>query len=73
MSMTSGDQLTPRNKSYEEKFAERLAKRQAGRAPLKEGKVFEHGPAKFVFMFIIGFVIITHVAILIVMMASGMH
>ena len=37
------------------------------------GKVFEHGPAKFVFMFVIGFVVITHVAILIVMMASGMH
>ncbi|GAA0351639.1 hypothetical protein NE235_23330 [Actinoallomurus spadix] len=71
--LTTGDQPPARKKSYEEKFAERLAKRQAGRKPLKEGKVFEHGPAKFVFMFIIGFVIVTHVAILIVMMMSGMR
>jgi hypothetical protein len=69
----TGDQLAPRKKSYEEKFAERIAKRDAERGPLKEGKVFEHGPAKFLFMFIIGFVILTHVAILIVMMASGMR
>ncbi|GAB3970471.1 hypothetical protein GCM10029978_043810 [Actinoallomurus acanthiterrae] len=67
------EELAPRRKSYDEKFAERIAKREAQRRPLKEGKVFEHGPAKFVFMFIIGFVIITHVVILIVMMASGMH
>jgi hypothetical protein len=69
----SGDQVVPRKKSYEEKFAERIAKRDAARRPLKEGKVFEHGPAMFIFMFVIGFVILTHVAILIVMMASGMH
>ncbi|MCO6010661.1 hypothetical protein NE236_37460 [Actinoallomurus purpureus] len=69
----TGDQLVPRKKSYEEKFAERIAKRDAERGPLKDGKVFEHGPAKFLFMFIIGFVIVTHVAILIVMMASGMR
>ncbi|MEV0402173.1 hypothetical protein [Actinoallomurus sp. NPDC050550] len=67
------EELAPRKKSYEEKFAERIAKREAQRGPLKEGKVFEHGPAKFVFMFIIGFVIVTHVVILIVMMASGMR
>lgn len=60
-------------KSYEEKFAERIAKRQAKLGPLKEGKVFEHGPAKFLFIFIIGFVIITHLAILVVMMKSGLH
>jgi hypothetical protein len=61
------------DKSWEEKFAERVAQRQAKSGPLKEGKVFEHGPAKFLFIFIIGFVIITHIAILVVMMQSGMH
>lgn len=71
--MMTEEELAPRKKSYEEKFAERIAKREAQRGPLKEGKVFEHGPAKFVFMFIIGFVIVTHVVILIVMMASGMR
>jgi hypothetical protein len=60
-------------KSFDEKFAERIAKRQAKLGPLKEGKVFEHGPAKFLFGFIIGFVIIVHVVILVVMMALGMH
>jgi hypothetical protein len=71
--MMTGDEVVPRKKSYEEKFAERIARREAKRGPLEEGKVFEHGPAKFLFMFIIGFVILTHVAILIVMMASGMR
>lgn len=63
----------PPKKSYDEKFAERVAKRQAKLGPPKESKVFEHGPAKFLFIFIIGFVIITHVAILVVMMESGMR
>lgn len=62
-----------RKKSYEEKFAERVAKRQAKLGPPKEDKFFEHGPAKFVFFFIIGFVIITHLVILVVMMQSGMR
>jgi hypothetical protein len=69
----TGDDLVYRKKSFDEKFTERIAKRQAQRGSIKEGNVFEHGPAKFLFFFIIGFVIITHVAILIVMMASGMH
>lgn len=60
-------------KSYEDKFMERVAKRQAKLGPPKEGKVFEHGPAKFVFIFIIGFVIVTHLVILVVMMKSGVH
>jgi hypothetical protein len=71
--MMTEEELAPRKKSYEEKFAERIAEREARRGPLKEDKVFEHGPAKFLFMFIIGFVILTHVVILILMMASGMH
>lgn len=69
----TGEELAPRKKSYEEKFAERIAARQAKLRPLKEGKVFEHGPAKFLFIFVIGFVILTHLVILVVMMMSGMH
>lgn len=67
-----GEQVAPR-KTYEEKFAERMAVRQAALGPLKEGTVFEHGPAKFVFMFVLGFVVIAHVVVLIAMMASGVR
>jgi hypothetical protein len=31
-------------------FEERMAERQAQQAPLKEGRVSEHGPAKFRFV-----------------------
>jgi hypothetical protein len=68
-----GEEIVSQEKSWQEKFEERVAKQQAKRGPLKEGKVFEHGPAKFLFIFIIGFVVITHLAILVVMMQSGMH
>ncbi len=60
-------------KSYDERFMERIAKRQAALGPPKEGKVFEHGPARFLFLFIIGFVVLLHVVILAVMAASGTH
>lgn len=50
-----------------------MAERQAKLGPMKESKVFEHGPAKYLFIFIIGFVIITHLVILVVMMRSGLH
>lgn len=63
----------PPRESREEKFMERVAKRQAKLGPMKEGKVFEHGPAKFLFIFIIGFVLITHLVILVIMMRSGLH
>ena len=53
-----GEEFMP-HKSWEEKFAERVAKRQAKLGPPKESKVFEHGPAQFLFIFMIGFVIIT--------------
>jgi hypothetical protein len=69
----TGEEFVAQRKSWEEKFTERVAKRQAKLGPLKEGKAFEHGPAKFLFAFIIGFVIITHLAILVVMMQSGLH
>jgi hypothetical protein len=54
-------------------FEERLAERQARQAPLKEGKVFEHGPAKFLFITLIGLIVVVHVGVLVVMMAMGMH
>ena len=54
-------------------FEERLAERQAKLGPLKEGRVFEHGPAKFLFITLIGLVVIVHVGALIVMMAMGLH
>jgi hypothetical protein len=54
-------------------FEERLAERQAQQAPLKEGRVFEHGPAKFLFLSLIGLIVVVHVGALVVMMAMGMH
>jgi hypothetical protein len=54
-------------------FEERIAERQAKRAPLKEGAVFEHGPAKFLFITMLVLVIIVHVGALVVMMALGVH
>ncbi|MGJ6961691.1 hypothetical protein ACSDR0_07230 [Streptosporangium sp. G11] len=52
---------------------ERIAERQARRPTLKEGRHFEHGPAKFVFVFVIVFVVVGHLAGLLLMMALGMH
>jgi hypothetical protein len=54
-------------------FEERLAERQAQQAPLEEGRVFEHGPAKFLFLSLIGLIVVVHVGALVVMMAMGMH
>ncbi|MET9338907.1 MULTISPECIES: hypothetical protein [unclassified Nonomuraea] len=45
---------------YRKPLEERIAERQAKLPPLKEGKHFEHGPAKFVFIFLITFVVIIH-------------
>ncbi|MEW9549042.1 hypothetical protein [Nonomuraea sp. NPDC050783] len=39
---------------------ERIAERQAKLPPLKEGKHFEHGPAKFVFVALIVAVVLMH-------------
>ncbi|MEQ4721918.1 hypothetical protein [Nonomuraea sp. B19D2] len=47
---------------------ERIAERQAKLPPLKEGKHFEHGPAKFVFISLIVVVVLTHVVGLAVVM-----
>ncbi|NUP04299.1 MAG: hypothetical protein HOV96_32505 [Nonomuraea sp.] len=48
---------------------ERIAERQAKLRPLKEGKHFEHGPAKFVFVTLIVVVVLTHT----VGLAVAMH
>lgn len=52
---------------------ERIAERQAALGPLEEGAVFEHGPAKFLFVAILAMVFLGHVAALIAMMAMGLH
>ncbi|GAA3038385.1 hypothetical protein [Streptosporangium longisporum] len=52
---------------------ERIAERQAGRPALKEGRHFEHGPAKFVFVFVLVFVVVGHLAGLLVLMALDVH
>ncbi|AQZ62098.1 unnamed protein product [[Actinomadura] parvosata subsp. kistnae] len=39
---------------------ERIAERQAKLPPLKEGKHFEHGPAKFVFVSLLVAVALMH-------------
>ncbi|TDD88032.1 hypothetical protein [Actinomadura rubrisoli] len=39
---------------------ERIAARQRERGPLKPGAYFEHGPAKMLFFFGIGVVVVTH-------------
>ncbi|MGP3915354.1 hypothetical protein [Nonomuraea sp. 10N515B] len=43
-------------KSVEERIADRMAKRR----PLEEGKTFEHGPAKFIFVSFIVIIVVVH-------------
>ncbi|MDA0636411.1 hypothetical protein ACQEUU_22055 [Nonomuraea sp. CA-218870] len=45
---------------YRKSLEERIAERQAKLRPLKEGKHFEHGPAKFVFVALIVVVVLMH-------------
>ncbi|MEV0383207.1 hypothetical protein [Nonomuraea sp. NPDC050643] len=47
---------------------ERIAERQAKLRPLEEGKHFEHGPAKFIFVTLIAAVVLMHVVGLAVVM-----
>ncbi|MEQ4721818.1 hypothetical protein [Nonomuraea sp. B19D2] len=54
---------------YRKPLEERIADRVAKRKPLEEGKTFEHGPAKFVFISLIVIVVTTHV----VGIAIAMH
>jgi flagellar basal body-associated protein FliL len=51
----------------------RLAERQANLGQPREGRVFEHGPAKFLFITLIVLVVVVHVGALIVMMTMGLH
>ena len=46
---------------------EEIAYRQAKRAPLEEGKYFEHGPAKFIFVSLITITVLTHIAALVML------
>ncbi|MEV4016415.1 hypothetical protein AB0J35_38550 [Nonomuraea angiospora] len=46
---------------YRKSLEERIADRVAQRRPLEEGKTFEHGPAKFVFISFIVIVVLMHV------------
>jgi hypothetical protein len=48
---------------------ERIAERQAQLRPLKEGKHFEHGPAKFIFISMIAVIVLMHT----VGLAVAMH
>jgi hypothetical protein len=44
---------------------EEIAARQRARGPLEEGKTFEHGPAKFIFISLLVIVVITHLIALV--------
>ncbi|WP_106400409.1 hypothetical protein [Actinocorallia populi] len=46
-------------------FEEEIRARQRARGPLKEGKTFEHGPAKFVFIALLAIVVVTHLIALV--------
>ncbi|WP_202638171.1 hypothetical protein [Bailinhaonella thermotolerans] len=50
---------------------QRIAERQAALPPLKEGKHFEHGPAKFVFIAAALGATVIHVILLVVVMLLG--
>ncbi|MDP9849709.1 hypothetical protein [Streptosporangium lutulentum] len=52
---------------------ERIADRQAQRDPLQEGRQFEHGPAKFVFIFLIVLIVVLHLVGLIALMMLDLH
>lgn len=52
---------------------ERIADRQAERPPLKEGRQFEHGPARFVFVFLIVTVVLIHLVGLAIVMALDLN
>ncbi|MEO3867276.1 hypothetical protein ABGB18_00440 [Nonomuraea sp. B12E4] len=54
---------------YRKPLEERIADRMAQRKPLDEGKTFEHGPAKFVFISLIVAVVLMHVVGVAIVMA----
>lgn len=54
---------------YKKSVEERIADRMAERRPLEEGRTFEHGPAKFVFVSLIAIVVVMHVVGVAIVMA----
>ncbi|MEV0970948.1 hypothetical protein [Microtetraspora glauca] len=54
-----------RRKSLEERIAERQAQRPT---LVGTGKHFEHGPAKFIFIFLIVFIVLGHLLGLVLLM-----
>ncbi|MFI6497724.1 hypothetical protein [Nonomuraea typhae] len=54
---------------YKKPIEERIADRMAKRRPLEEGKTFEHGPAKFVFVSLLVAVVLMHVVGVAIVMA----
>ncbi|MFI7612885.1 hypothetical protein ACIBP6_16810 [Nonomuraea terrae] len=54
---------------YRKPLEERIADRVAKRRPLEEGKTFEHGPAKFVFVSLLVAVVLMHVVGVAIVMA----
>jgi hypothetical protein len=54
---------------YRKPLEERIADRVAARKPLEEGKTFEHGPAKFVFVSLLVAVVLMHVVGVAIVMA----
>ncbi|MET8003333.1 hypothetical protein [Nonomuraea glycinis] len=54
---------------YRKSLEERIADRVAARKPLEEGKTFEHGPAKFVFVSLIVAVVLMHAVGVAIVMA----
>ncbi|MEU8249152.1 hypothetical protein [Nonomuraea sp. NPDC048916] len=54
---------------YRKPLEERIADRVAKRKPLEEGKTFEHGPAKFIFVSLIVAVVLMHVVGVAIVMA----
>ncbi|MEO3790141.1 hypothetical protein ABGB14_08000 [Nonomuraea sp. B10E15] len=54
---------------YRKPLEERIADRMAQRKPLEEGKTFEHGPAKFVFVSLLVAVVLMHVVGVAIVMA----
>ncbi|GAB2837442.1 hypothetical protein GCM10022221_41020 [Actinocorallia aurea] len=49
---------------------EEIAFRQAKRPPLAEGKYFEHGPAKFIFISLITITLVAHLVALVLLKFS---
>jgi hypothetical protein len=52
---------------------ERIADRQAQLPPLKAGKTFEHGPAKFVFITLLVFIAAIHLVGIAILMSLDLH